>query len=118
MHFMKAIAIFITRIFTRRMIDGLVLIAPFFQPRVNIVLVRVQRAARLNQPNHHVTRALQQTQDWWFLVRQGTAPTFPFQAAPPTLTAQFRDNFRVPFVPGHDVGFSGFNFTAQAGGPF
>jgi hypothetical protein len=53
MHFMKAIAIFITRIFARRMIDGLVLIAPFFKTRVNIVLIRVQQATRLNHLHQH-----------------------------------------------------------------
>ena len=66
-------------------------------------------------PNHDVTRALKQTQDRWFLIRQGAAPTFTFQAAPPTLTAQLRDNFRVALMPSHDVDFIGFNFAAQAG---
>jgi hypothetical protein len=53
MHFMKAIAIFITRIFARRMIDRLVLIAPFFKARGNIVLVRVQQATRMNHLHQH-----------------------------------------------------------------
>jgi hypothetical protein len=115
MHFMKAITIFITRIFTRRMIDGLALIAPLFEAGVNVVLIGVQQTTGLNglrqdrldgdlldvrqHPNHDVTRALQQTQDRWFLIRQGGAPTFTFQAAPPTLTTQFRDNFRVALCP-------------------
>ena len=103
MHFMKTVAVFITGIFPRRMIDRLMLIAPFFQAGVDVILVGVQPAARLNQlrherldghllnigqhANHHFARALQQSQDRRFLVSQCASSTFAFQAAPTAFRA-------------------------------
>ena len=62
--------------------------------------------------------ALQQAQDRWLLIGQGATPAFAFQAPPAAFAAQFRDNFRVALMPGHDVDFIGFNFAAQADGLF
>ena len=97
---MKAIAVFIPSIFTRRMVDCFVLIVPFFQARVDVILVGVQPTARLNQlrherfdghlldigqhANHHFACALQQSQERRFLVGQSAPPAFAFQAAPTT----------------------------------
>ncbi len=117
MHFMKAIAIFITGIFTGRMIDRLVLIAPFFEARVNIVLVRVHQAAGLNHlrqdrldghlldvgqhPNHDFPCALQQSQDRWFFIGQGAPSAFAFQAATAAFAPQFRHSSKRAFFDHH-----------------
>ena len=128
MHLMKAIAIFIACIFAGRMIDGLVLVAPLFEARVNVVLVGVQQTAGLNylhqywfdrhllhigqHPNHDFAGALQQAQDRWLLIGERPTPAFAFQAPPAAFAVQLRDNFRVSFVPGYDVDFIGFNLAA------
>jgi hypothetical protein len=101
MHFMKSIAI--TRLFDRRMIDGLVLIPPLVEAGINVVLIDVQQTPWVNglrqdgldgnlldigqHPNHDFTGALQQTQDRPYLVGQRAAPTFAFQASATAFTA-------------------------------
>jgi hypothetical protein len=94
MDFMKAIAIVITSIFTCRMVDRLVAVAPGFQASVNIVFVGENQTAYLNDlfqdrldrfllhirqhADDHLTITLDYAQDRRFFTGQGPAPTLAF----------------------------------------
>jgi hypothetical protein len=129
MDFMKSIAIFVTRIFTLRVIDRFVRVAPLRQPAIDIVLICVQLATRFHctcndrlnrcllnigqHLNDHLAVALKQAKDGWFLLGQCPAPTRAFQSATTAFSPEFSHNFRMTLVPSHDIHFVGFNRAAQ-----
>ena len=96
MDFMEAIAIVVPRILACGMIHGFVRVARFTQMVVDVIFVRIQATAGLNRVlnerlngrplhigqhrNNDLPIALQHAKDRWFLVRQGSATTFAFQA--------------------------------------
>src|SRR5207253_5700099 len=101
MDFIKAIPIVVACILTGSMVDALVLVAPFGQTVVNVVLVsgeltswghrrRHHRFDRFllhvgSHPNDDVTVSLQQAQDGWFLVGQRPTAPFAFEPSPTPL---------------------------------
>ncbi len=48
MNFAKTISIFITSIFTRRVIDAFMLVTPFWKAVIDIIFIRVNQAAFLD----------------------------------------------------------------------
>src|SRR5512135_2631700 len=131
MDFMEPIAIFITGVLTRGVIDALMLIAPFRQTIVNIILIRVHPAAGCNDLRDHgldrhllhigqhaddyIAITLDQTQHWRLLVRQRPAPPFSFQPSPTPFSTFLSYNVWTAFVPGDEIHFVGFDLAPQLG---
>jgi len=131
MDFMKPIAVFITGILTSGVIDTLVLIAPFRQTIVDIILIRVYPTAGYNNLHDHgldrhllhigqhtdddVAVTLDQTQHRRFLVRQRPTPPFSSQPSPMPFSALLSHDIWTTFVPGYEVHFVGFDFARQVG---
>lgn len=133
MLFREAITVFVVRIFARRVIDGLVLIAPFVQAGISVVFVGVEQAAELNHVRQsglivpcctlgsiRITTSpsrCSKPNTGRFLNCQRAAPALAFQP-PPSVTAQCRDNVGVSLIPRNHRDFIGFKFAAQAHGLF
>jgi hypothetical protein len=129
MHLIKAVAILVARVFSRRMIDRLVLVSPFVQPHIDIVLIGNNQAPDLNglfedrldrlllDIREHVqddlSIALDHAQDGRFFTRQSASPRLSFQPSAATGTPQLGDNFGMTFVTRHNIDFIALYFTAQ-----
>jgi len=127
MNFMKAISIFIARIFTSRMIHAFVLVAPLFQTIIDIVFVGVNQAARLNDfghhrlngdllnirqhPNDNFTTALDHAQNRRFFFCQSATPPFSFEFSPSALAVFARHNGWIPFMTSRNVHFVDFDLA-------
>jgi hypothetical protein len=98
-HFMKAIAIVIPRVFAPAVTAAFRRIAPRFQAAINIVRLRVNTGTRRNRrldpwrdrplwdvfqpPNDHLATALDQPEDRGLLRGEGAAAAFPLEASAP-----------------------------------
>ena len=105
-HFMKAIAVVIPRLFSPAVTDAFMRRAPRFQAVINSVRIRVNTGPRRNRclnqwldrllldvvqhPDDHLATALHHPEDRGLLRGEGAAAAFPFEAsapaAPPFLT--------------------------------
>jgi hypothetical protein len=114
-HFMKAIAVVIPRIFAPAVTDALMRVASLFQPAINIVLIRVNTGARRNRrlnewlsrplldvfqhPNDHFAAALDHTEDRGLLRGEGAAAAFPLEASAPAAPPFFTTSSGCPLWP-------------------
>jgi hypothetical protein len=130
MDFMKSIAIFIAGILARRVVDALMVVAPFGQAVVDVILIGVDQAARRNglgddgldrrllhvgqHTDNHFAIALDQSQHGRFLTRQGSTSALAFQPPPASGSTFLGNNIWAALVPRHDIHFVGFNFARQA----
>src|SRR5260221_13663536 len=128
MRFMKAIAILVACVFALRMIDRLVLVSPFVQSRIDIVLIGKNQAPDLNSQfeegldrllldiREHVqddlSIALDHAQDRRFFTRQSPSPRLSFQSSAATGTPQLGDNFGMTFMTRHNMDFIALYSTA------
>ena len=129
MNFVKTIVIFIAGIFTRRVIDTFVLVAPLLQAVINVVFISINQTASLNHfrherlnghlldirqhLDHNFAIALNHAQNWRFFFCQRTASTLSFQFSPSACAIFARHNGWMPFVTSRNVNFIRFDFAAQ-----
>src|SRR5579859_1346386 len=129
MHFMKTIAILIACIFARRMIDRLVLVAPSFQSRIDVVLIGKNQASLLDglfeewldcvllnirkHVQHDLSVALDHAQDRRFFPCQRAPSGLTLQTSAATWTPQLSHDFGMAFVTGDNIHLITFNLTAQ-----
>src|SRR5689334_10746982 len=89
-HLAEAVAVLVAGILTAAVADRLVSVAPGRQARVDVIFVGVDQAVRGNSrrdhrldrlllhvgehADHELTTALDQTEDWWFVLRQRAPP--------------------------------------------
>src|SRR3990172_7262475 len=125
MNFMKAVSIFIASIFTRRMIDAFMLVAPLLQTIIDIVFIGVNQAARLNHfgedrlngsllnirqhLNGHFAIALHHAQNRRLFFCQRAPSTFSFEFSPSSFAFLAGHDGWIPFMTSHNVNFVGFN---------
>ncbi len=127
MHFMDAIAILIARVFTCRMINRLVLVAPVVQSGIDIVLVGKNQTSELNglfenrldrllldirqhvQDNFAV--ALDHAQDRWLFLLQRAASGCALQPSTPTEPSLSAYRFGMSFVPRDNIHLIAFDFA-------
>src|SRR5260221_14163830 len=119
MHFMKAVSIVITSVFTGGVIDCFVTKAPLLQTRVDVVFISENQTSHLNglfenrldrfllyirqHMEDHFAAALDHAQNWWFLSLQGSTPALTFEPPAASGTPQFRHDFRLAYVSGDNV---------------
>ena len=114
-HFMKAIAVVIPRVFAPAVTDAFMRIAPLFQAAINIVLIRVNLGTRRNRrldqwldrplldvfqhPNDHLATALDHPEDRGLLRGEGAAAAFPLEASAPAAPPFFTTSSGFPLWP-------------------
>jgi len=129
MHFMETIAILIRSVFSGRVINCLVNIAPFFQTCVNVVFIGENQAPDLNgllengrdglllDIGEHVEDDLPATlydaQDRWLFAFQCPTSRFPFESPAASFAPQLRHHFGMTLVTRDDIDLIGFDLTAQ-----
>jgi hypothetical protein len=125
---MKAISVLIACVFSGRVIDCLVNIAPGFQTPIDVVFIGKNQAPNLNgllengrygflldigkHVEDHLPAPLDHAQDRRFFRCSCSTPTLAFQPSAASFTAQLRHDFRVAFMPCDDVDLIGFDLTA------
>lgn len=119
MNLVKAISIFITGILTVGVIDCFVIIAPFNQAAVDVVLIGVNEGSSpdglFNQRfdghlldifqhlNDHLPTSLEHPKDRRLLFSQSASAPFPFKPTTATTTSLTDHCFRMAFVTGNQV---------------
>src|SRR5512132_216200 len=114
-HFMKAIAVVIPRVFALAVTDAFMRIAPLSQAAINIVLIRVNTGTRRNRrldqwldrplldvfqhPNDHLTTTLDHPEDRGLLRGEGAAAAFPLEASAPAAPPFFTTSSGFPLWP-------------------
>ena len=130
MDFVDAIPVRIPCILALGVIDRFMCIPPLRQTCVDVILIRVDEAAHLDilrddrldgglldvrEPvDRKIAVALDQTEHGWLFLRQRASTTRTFQPATTTLSASLPHDFRVSFMPCHDVDFVTFHHAVQA----
>src|SRR5688572_8596161 len=87
----KAVTIVITSVFSRTVTHAFVIVAPFFQATVDVILICIDKATQSNRglnqrldrhlldvfqhPNDHVAAAFNHAEDRRFLGGEGTSPS-------------------------------------------
>src|SRR5512143_3195512 len=105
MDFMKHIAILVPRILTLAMTDGVMEVAPAFQPRVTALLIGIELAPCrhggsdhgadrrlldvLQHPQHHFAATLDQSQNRWLLLFQSASTPCSLQLPSASLALFF-----------------------------
>jgi len=127
--FVKTIAIFVTGVLASRMIYTLVLVAPFNQTGVDVVLICVNQTARLyylghdwldgylldiwQHLNEYFAVTLDHAQDRRFFFRQSATTAFSSEFSPSSFPFFGGHNRWMAFMPSRNVNFIGFYLAAE-----
>ena len=114
-HFIKAIAVVIPRVFTTAVTDAFMPIAPLFQAAIDGVCIRVHTGTWRNRcldqgldrplldvfqhPNDHLATALDHPEDRGLLRGEGAAAAFPLEASAPAAPPFFPTASGFPLWP-------------------
>jgi len=121
MDFTQAVAIVISGVLAPAVVDALMVVSPRTQASINAVLIRVHPCPWINsvcderldrlllhigqQLDHHLTAALYHAKDGRFFLLQRATASFAFASASTTFSTLALDDFGLPFMARHYIGF-------------